>query len=119
LFTNASNFAAAGFIENSELVMHKPWLLSESSKSSTWGEIKAIELCLLAFIDILRGSLITFYTDSQNAASIVLKGSRVPELHVLALSIFNTCRQNNVDLNSVDPKGTKRQGGFFEPHHRR
>ena len=56
LFTDASNFAAAGFIENSDLVMHIPWLRSEASKSSTWREIKAIELCFLAFIDILRGS---------------------------------------------------------------
>jgi hypothetical protein len=114
LFTDASNFAAAGFIENSDLVMHIPWLRSEASKSSVWREIKAIELCLLAFIDILRGSLVTFYTDSQNAASIVLKGSRVPELQVLALSIYNTCRQNNVDLNTVwIPREQNAQADFF------
>ena len=114
LFTDASNFAAAGFIENSDLVMHIPWLRSEASKSSTWREIKAIELCLLAFIDILRGSLVTFYTDSQNAASILLKGSRVPELQVLALSIFNTCRQNNVDLNTVwIPREQNAQAAFL------
>jgi hypothetical protein len=36
LYTDASNSAAAGFIENFDLVMHKPWLPSEASKSSTW-----------------------------------------------------------------------------------
>jgi hypothetical protein len=94
LYTDASNSAAAGFIENFDLVMHKPWLPSKASKSSTWREIKAVELCVLAFLEKLRGSTVTFYTDSQNAASIILKGSRVPELQVLALIIFNSCRKN-------------------------
>ena len=112
--TDASNFAAEGFIEISDLVMHTPWPLSDASKSSTWREIKAVELCLLAFIDILRGSLVTFYADSQNAASIVLKGSRVPELQVFVVSIFNTCRQNNVDLSTVwIPREQNAQADFF------
>jgi hypothetical protein len=50
--------------------------------------------CVLAFLEKLRGSTVTFYTDSQNAASIILKGSRVQELQVLALTIFNSCRKN-------------------------
>jgi hypothetical protein len=110
LYTDASNSAAAGFIENFDLFMHKPWLPSEASKSSTWREIKAFELCVLAFLEKLRGSTVTFYTDSQNAASIILKGSRVPELQVLALTIFNSCRKNKIDIYSLDPKGTKRTG---------
>ena len=85
MFTDASNFAAAGFIENLDLAIYKPWLLSEASKSSTWREIKAVELCLFSFIDILRYSLVTFYANSQNVAGIVLTGIRVPELQVLAL----------------------------------
>ena len=108
LYTDASNSAAARFIENFDLFMHKPWLPSEASKSSTWREIKALELCVLAFLEKLRGSTVTFYTDSQNAASIILKGSRVPELQVLALTIFNSCRKNKIDIYSLDPKGTKR-----------
>ena len=52
--------------------------------------------------------------DSQNAASILLKGSRVPELLVLALSIFNTCKQNNVDLNTVwIPREQNAQADFL------
>ena len=34
-YTDASNSATAGFIENFDFVMHIPWLPSESSKSST------------------------------------------------------------------------------------
>jgi hypothetical protein len=101
LYTAASNSAAAGFIENFDLVMHKPWFPSEASKSSTWREIKAVELCVLAFLEKLRGSTVTFYTDSQNAASIILKGNRVPELQVLALTIFNSCRKHKIDIYTV------------------
>lgn len=69
---------------------------------------------MFTFIDILRGSLVTFYADSQNAASIVLKGSRVPELQVFVLSIFNTCRQNNVDLSTVwIPREQNAQADLF------
>jgi len=57
--------------------MFKRWLKSEAGKSSTWREIKAIELCLLSFKNVLKGSSVTCYTDGQNAASIVLKGIKV------------------------------------------
>jgi hypothetical protein len=53
------------FIKNS--VMFKTWLKLEASKSSTWREIKAVALCLLSFKDVLKGSSVPCYTDSQNA----------------------------------------------------
>jgi hypothetical protein len=43
-------------------------------QSSTWREIKAVELTLLSFKDALKGSSVTCCTDSQNAASDYLKG---------------------------------------------
>ena len=57
--------------------MHKSWSEVEAVKSSTWRELKAIELSLLSFLHVLRNSTITFYTDNQNAAGIVLKGSQI------------------------------------------
>ena len=94
--------------------MHKSWLHFEATKSSTWREIKAIQLCLLAFSKKLKESTVTFYTDSQNAASIVLKGSRIPELQALALSIFNVCRQYSIVLHTVwIPRGQNAQADFF------
>jgi len=91
-----------------------PWLPSEASKSSTWREIKAVELCVLAFLEKLRGSTVTFDTDSQNGASIILKGSRIPELQVLALTIFNSCRKNKIDIYTVwIPRGQIVQADYL------
>ena len=75
--------------------MFEIWLKLEAGKSSTWREIKAVELCLLSFKDILKGRSVTCYTDSQNAASSILKGSKVQELQSLALIIFEFCAKND------------------------
>jgi hypothetical protein len=50
IFTDASDVGAAGFIKNSHLIMFKTWLKLEAGKSSTWREIKAVELCLLPYL---------------------------------------------------------------------
>ena len=88
IFTDASDVGASGFINNSHLVMYKTWLKLEAGKSSIQREIKAVELCLLSFKDVLKGRLVTCYTNSQNAANIILKGSKVHELQSLALTVF-------------------------------
>ena len=93
----ASDVSAGGFIKNSHLVMFKRWLKSEAGKSSTWRDIKAVELCLFSFKDVLKGSSITSYTDSQSAATITLKGSKVHELQSLAFTIFEFCDKNDTD----------------------
>jgi hypothetical protein len=59
--------------------MHNSWSEVEAVKGSTWRELKAIELSLLSFLHVLRNSTITFYTDNQNAADIVLKESKIFE----------------------------------------
>ena len=74
IFTDASDVGASGFINNWHLVMYKTWLKLEADTSSTWREIKAVELSLLSFKDALKGSSVTCCTDSQNAASNYLKG---------------------------------------------
>ena len=65
IFTDATDVGAAGFIKNLYLVMLKTWLKLEAGKSSTWREIKAVELCLLSFKDVLKGSSVTCYTESE------------------------------------------------------
>jgi hypothetical protein len=55
----------------------------------------------LSFKDVLKGSSVTFYTDSQNAACIILKGSKVHELKSLALSIFEFCAKNDTEIHTV------------------
>ena len=99
MFTDASASGAAGYVQDSNMIMHKMWVSGEQSKSSTWREVKAIQLCIKAFSDHLRNSSVTFYTDNQNAVSIVQKGSRIIDLQQLALDIFNCCVQNNISVH--------------------
>ena len=81
--------------------MHKSWSEFEAVKCSTWRELKAIELSLFSFLHVLKNSTITCYTDNQNAADIVLKGSTIFELQMRALSMFNTCMSKEIDIHTV------------------
>ena len=49
LFTDASSTGRGGFIRGSALVCHKNWSPEESQKSSTWGELVAINFALETF----------------------------------------------------------------------
>jgi hypothetical protein len=49
----------------------------------------------------LQGISVTCYTDSQNAASIILKGSKVHELQSLILTIFEFCAKNETEIHTV------------------
>jgi len=98
IFTDASDIAAAGFLEGTDLVTHKTWKTEEKIKSSTWREVKAIELCLSSFAHLLSNCCVSVYTDNMNAVNIVHKGSKVHELQVLAMSIFNICSENNITI---------------------
>ena len=81
--------------------MSKTWLKLEAGKSSTRREIKTVELCLLSFKDVLKGSSVTCYTNSENAASIILKGSKVHELQSLALTVFECCAKYDTEIHTV------------------
>jgi hypothetical protein len=79
--------------------MHKHWVNIVATKSSTWRKVKAIELSIDNFKHLLRNSSVTFFTDNQHAACIIKKGSKIPELETLALSIYSIC----VSCNSTFP----------------
>jgi hypothetical protein len=46
-------------------------------------------LSIDSFKHLLRNSSVTFFTDNQNAACIIKKGSKIPELQALALWIYH------------------------------
>ena len=87
IFSDASETGAVGYIVNSPYICHKTWLDHEKVKSSTWREIKAIQLTLNSF-KVLKDCSVTVNTNNQNAVIIVEKGSKVSELQYLALDIF-------------------------------
>ncbi|XP_063416029.1 uncharacterized protein LOC134697676 [Mytilus trossulus] len=99
IFSDASDVGAGGFIQNSTHVMYKSWTNLEKVKSSTWREVKAIELCLVSFAQLVCNSCVVVYTDNQNAVSVIEKGSKILELQNLTLSIFNTCIVNCISIN--------------------
>lgn len=52
IYTDASKHAAAGFIgEIVNSIVHKMWNSEEASKSSTWREMKAVDIALLSSSD--------------------------------------------------------------------
>ena len=55
----------------------------------------------MSFKDVVNGSSVTCYTDSQNAASIILKETKVYELQSLALTIFEFCTKNDRQIHTV------------------
>ena len=70
----------------------------DSERSSTWRELAAIRLGLMSFLPDLRGRVVRWRTDNQAAALILMNGSRVPELQVLARDMFLQCQQAAIRL---------------------
>jgi len=74
------------------------WSPCEGAKSSAWRELKAIHFALTSFKTLVQGKSVKWHSDNQGAARIVDVGRPHPELHSIALDIFNFCRTNNVIL---------------------
>ena len=68
--------------------------------SSTWKELKAIELALNSFAVSISGKAL-WHTDNQNCMNTVLKGSTKAHLQTLALSTFSKCFDFFISLNIV------------------
>ena len=65
----------------------------QANKSSTWRELKAIELVLESLVHLLKGKECRNRTDNQAAAYILQVVSKVRELQQLACKIFTFCRE--------------------------
>ncbi|CAG2190847.1 unnamed protein product [Mytilus edulis] len=75
IFTDASQYAGAGFIMNDNKIVHFMFDGHERSKSSTWRELKTVEKNISSFKSDLTGKFVKLYTDNQNVVQIVKKGS--------------------------------------------
>ena len=54
VYSDASDHACGSFIQNEGNVFHQNWSSAERSKSSTWRELKTVELALISFAPSLR-----------------------------------------------------------------
>lgn len=99
-FSDASKLACGAYlVQCNEGISHKMWTEDESKKSSTWRELKALSVALLSFSTFLKRKRVTWYTDNQNVGRIIDSGSMKPDLHNIALEIFNWSVQNDVSLD--------------------
>lgn len=98
-FSDASNYAAGSYIVScGTAVAHHMWDDFEREQSSTWRELKALEIALHSFESKVAGKVVKWYTDCKNVAHVVHVGSMKPGLQSLAISIFTFCLQHNISL---------------------
>ena len=80
----------------SELV--QSWTPAEVNHSSTWRELRALEIFLSVHSHVLEGQQTLWYTDNLAATSISKKGSMNLELNNLAFSIQKMCMIYSINL---------------------
>ena len=101
IYSDASDVAAGAYtVEVNSKIFHLNWLDWEAKMSSTWREMKAIELALISFRKSLRNTSIIWHTDNQACAKIVKSGSMKPHLHALAFNIFSLCIHNGISIET-------------------
>ena len=74
------------------------WSVDESSKSSTFRELRATGLVLQSFAPQLRGKEVLHRTDNRNTEIILSVGSRKADLHNEAVNIYRLCREFSIRL---------------------
>lgn len=100
VYSDASDIACAAFSPDYDrLIAHRSWSSSEAQKSSTWRELKCIEWGLQSFSSVLKNRTVQWFTDSKNCEIIVRAGSGNLQLHAIALSIFNICKEHTIRLS--------------------
>ena len=52
-----------------------------------------------SYIDFIKGTTVNHRTDYLNVVSILLYGSKKPELHMFALKFFQFCIKNDIQLH--------------------
>ena len=98
VYSDASDHACSSFIDNEHKIFHQNWSPAESSKSSTWRELRTVDLALSAFALDLQGKKVAWFIDNTSVPSIVHNGSKVTDLQSLALSVFNVCARSGISL---------------------
>ena len=98
VYSDASDYACGSFIHSEGKIFQQNWSPVERNNSSTWRELKAVELALISFAPSLLGKQVAWFTDNTNVVSIVHSGSKVTELQDLALHMFHVCVSSGILL---------------------
>ena len=107
VYSDASGTGYAGYtVEHGCHIAHGHWNEVEQGKSSTWRELAAVARTLESVSVLLCNNRVKWFTDNQNVVHIIKVGSKIPELQVLALSIFKTAFTNNI---CIEPEWLPRE----------
>jgi len=98
VYSDASDRACGSFVQSEGKLFQQNWSPEESAKSSTWRELKAVQLALESFFNELSGQQVAWFTDNANVVTIVNQGNKVKDLQTLALAIFTTCLSLNISV---------------------
>ena len=99
VYSDASAVGAGGYVVDIKgAKFFKQWEDGEELKSSTWRELKGVYICLQSFSELLKNSVIRWFTDNQGVVRIVQNGSMKQDLHDLALLIYKLCIHENISL---------------------
>ena len=98
VYSDISEYACSSFVEQEGKIFQQNWLPDERETSSTWRELKAVQLAIVSLAHDLKGHKVAWFTDNENVVTIVSGGSRVKELQSLALEIFALCVTNCISL---------------------
>ena len=98
-FSDASKNGFAGYIVDvNNSITHGLWAENEKKRSSTWRELKAIEMVLSSQINKFKNSRVKWFSDNQAVTRIVSKGSMKQELQSIVLDMCRICVRNGVFL---------------------
>lgn len=100
VYSDASNTGCAAFVSLDDTpIFHRNWNELEMKQSSTWRELLCIRDALRSLAPSLQNNNVKWYTDNQGVVSIVDSGSMKLHLHQLALDIFYSAKDNNIEIN--------------------
>ena len=99
VYSDASNVGYGGFtVEHGPQIAHGMWTREEAQESSTWRELVGVLRVLKSLAPKLSNNRLRWFSDNQNVIRILTTGSSKPQLHVVALNVFNLCIQYQIHL---------------------
>jgi hypothetical protein len=102
IYSDASDTGCGAFtLDRRDLDMVHFWNDSEKSTSSTWRELKAIEIYINMHETVFANAHLKWYTDNQGVPHVIRKGSMKIDLNISALGIHEVCMRKHIQL-SVD-----------------
>ena len=102
IYSDASDHAYGGYVMErlGNKIVHGVFSNEEKEKSSTYRELVAVKYVLQSFANNLRHQVVLWHSDNANTAKIINNGSPKDDLQALAIDIFETSLQFDIQIVS-------------------